>query len=568
MIKILTNLSVGAKLALAFTFALLLMAGSDVLGLVDLASMNAGLHSVTDANLPAVANAALLAQAITDYRLAEHRILAGPVVARDDGQQTLQAKRRRVEARVARAQHLASDPQEGELAATAGRQWAQYLDESRQVVAAVDHGASSAGRALFEDIGSRRYEALISTVHSVVALNRNVAASAAKRADSLYRRSRAWLVVAAVSAILASGLVAWAITRELSRRLKAAVRAASRISDEELTLPTPPGDERDEIAQLTVALGQVSAHRARNVSISKMTHELRTPLNSILGFAEVMLLEREASLPEPHRRHAEQILRSGQHLIRLIDDLLDLSRMEAGFLTLRSEDLDALEVAREAQRLLGPLIDKQMLMVTVAARSGTRCCVHADRTRLLQVLVNLMSNGIKYNRPGGRLDVVLERDGTQARISVRDEGLGMSREQQAALFKPFERLGRETSAIQGNGLGLVITSKLVRLMGGQIEVQSALGVGSEFLVTLPAAKADPALSRLGAAPSALAGPNESVASPALAPPSKLTGSVLYIDDDETNRVLMQAYFLMRPGVRLDIAMGGQQGMELARIFHR
>jgi signal transduction histidine kinase/ActR/RegA family two-component response regulator len=565
MIKILSRLSVGAKLALGFTVALLLMAGSGLLSLTDLSDMNASLRGLAEANLPAVANAAQLAQAITDYRLAEHRLLAGPESARDDAEQSLRARSQAVQARVARARKLATSPQEGDLVAAADREWARYLDASHQMVAVANNGAASAAEAFFDDIGSHRFEALVSTADSIVALNHDAAAVAVRHAEELYRRSRAVLFVAVVGALLASGLVAYSITRELSRRLKTAVRAAARIADDELTLPMAPDDEHDEIAQLTVALGQVSARRARNVSISKMTHELRTPLNAILGFAEVMLFESEVELAGPHRHHAEMILRSGQHLIRLIDDLLDLSRMEAGFLSLCLEDLDALEVARDARRLLEPLIEKQALLVTLAARSGTRCCVHADGTRLMQVLVNLMSNAVKYNRPGGRIDVVLEREGTEVRISVHDEGLGMSPQQQALLFKPFERLGREGSTIQGNGLGLVITNKLVRLMGGRMSVHSAPGVGSEFVVTLPAAKADPALARLGAVPAApkIVMPAEAPRTSAVAP-SRLEGRVLYIDDDETNRVLMQAYFLMRPAVELVLAEGGRRGMEIAK----
>jgi signal transduction histidine kinase len=565
MIRILSNLSVGAKLALGFAVALVLTAGSGMLSLTDLATLNASLHDLAESDLPAVANAAMMAQAITNYRLAEHRLLAGPSSAVDDGKQTLHARQFDVQQRVTRARRLVTSPQEGELVAAAEHEWSRYLDVSGKVVAEVNGGTASAAEAFFDDIGSRRYEALINTADSIVAVNHDEAAAAVQRAETLYWRSRAVLIASVVGALLASALIAYSITRELSQRLRIAVRAAARIADDELTAPMPAGEERDEIAQLTFALGQVSAHRTRNVSISKMTHELRTPLNAILGFTEVMLLEREAPLADVHRRHAELILSSGQHLIRLIDDLLDLSRMEAGFLSLRLEDLDALELARDARRLLDPLIDKQMLTVSIAARAGTRCCVQADPTRLLQVLVNLMSNAIKYNRPGGRLDVVLERDGSEVRISVRDEGMGMSKEQQAALFKPFERLGREATAIQGSGLGLVITSKLVRLMAGRIGVQSAPGIGTEFVVTLPAAKADPVVGRLGAAPAvAASAPVPSMPQVSKAPPSQICGRVLYIDDDETNRVLMQAYFLMRPAVRLTLADGGQQGMQFAR----
>jgi signal transduction histidine kinase len=225
-----------------------------------------------------------------------------------------------------------------------------------------------------------------------------------------------------------------------------------------------------------------AANLAKNEFLSRMSHELRTPLNAVLGFAQLMGLDEAAPLAAVQQRRLALICQSGEHLLAMIDDLLDLTSIEAGRLPLAPQAID-----------LRPLADDALAMVQAAAArhdlalvcEGADVQVWADRTRLRQVLINLLSNAIKYNRPGGRVLVRVLEAGGQAVLQVHDTGLGLSAEDRAHLFEPFNRLGQARGPVEGTGIGLSITHHLVRLMGGQITVHSTPGKGSCFAVHLP-----------------------------------------------------------------------------------
>ena len=233
-------------------------------------------------------------------------------------------------------------------------------------------------------------------------------------------------------------------------------------------------DHRQRVAE--------AANLAKNEFLSRMSHELRTPLNAVLGFAQLMDLDADAPLAASQQRRVALIRQSGEHLLAMIDDLLDLTSIEAGRLPLALQLLD-----------LRPLADDVLALVQAAATRHdlTLACeghgvqAWGDRTRLRQVLINLLSNAIKYNRPGGQVRVRLLVDGGQAVVQVHDTGLGLSAEDCAQLFQPFNRLGQARGPVEGTGIGLTVTHHLVRLMGGQITVQSTPGVGSCFSVALP-----------------------------------------------------------------------------------
>ena len=233
-------------------------------------------------------------------------------------------------------------------------------------------------------------------------------------------------------------------------------------------------DHRQRVAE--------AANLAKNEFLSRMSHELRTPLNAVLGFAQLMDLDADAPLAASQQRRVALIRQSGEHLLAMIDDLLDLTSIEAGRLPLALQLLD-----------LRPLADDVLALVQAAATRHdlTLACeghgvqAWGDRTRLRQVLINLLSNAIKYNRPGGQVRVRLLADGGQAVVQVHDTGLGLSAEDCAQLFQPFNRLGQARGPVEGTGIGLTVTHHLVRLMGGQITVQSTPGVGSCFSVALP-----------------------------------------------------------------------------------
>lgn len=289
------------------------------------------------------------------------------------------------------------------------------------------------------------------------------------------------------------------------------------------------------------------ASRAKSEFLSRLGHEIRTPLNAIVGFAQMLLRGAVVPLALEHRQAVAHIADAGRHLERLIADLTDLSLIEAGTVRLESSVVD-----------LGQVIDEVLheahasaAMRRVQLRSALpaeRLLVLADGTRLRQVLANLVSNAIKYNRLHGEVVVAVRRDGAGWCIAVRDTGLGMSPAQLAALFEPFNRLGREASGIPGTGIGLVLTRELVEAMGGSLEVSSEPGRGSEFRFVLPAAASTAALP---------APPRALVARP------ELRGRVLAVEDNPVNAVLLQSFFAWRPGVELRIAANAAEALALA-----
>ena len=226
-----------------------------------------------------------------------------------------------------------------------------------------------------------------------------------------------------------------------------------------------------------------TANRAKTDFLSSMSHELRTPLNAILGFAQ--LLESGSPSPTPpQKRSIEQILKAGWYLLELINEILDLALIESGKVTLSREPVSLVEVMLECRAMIEPQAQKRGIGMTFP-RFDTPHFVKADRTRVKQVLINLLFNAIKYNKPGGAVTVGWALSPPDSiRISVRDTGAGLAPEQLAQLFQPFNRLGKEASAEEGTGIGLVVTKRLVELMGGTIGVDSAVGQGSVFWVEL------------------------------------------------------------------------------------
>jgi signal transduction histidine kinase len=228
-----------------------------------------------------------------------------------------------------------------------------------------------------------------------------------------------------------------------------------------------------------------------NEALSRVSHEFRNPLNAILAFGQLLALE---ELSESQRHSVEQILAGGRHLLGLVEDLLDLSRAAGGNLELSRETVDAQNEIAQAATLCGPLAAAKSLTLSIDAGQDA-AWVLADSRRLKQVLLNLISNAINYNRPGGAIGLRVVRDGDEhVRIEVRDTGIGMTADQLTRLFMPFDRLG--VRGVEGNGLGLVVCKALVEAMAGSIEVVSSPGAGSVFAVRLPAVEADGSVQAL------------------------------------------------------------------------
>ncbi len=234
-----------------------------------------------------------------------------------------------------------------------------------------------------------------------------------------------------------------------------------------------------------------TANRAKSDFLSSMSHELRTPLNAILGFAQLM--ESGAPAPTPaQRRNLEQILKGGWYLLELINELLDLAQIESGKLSLTQEPVSLAEVMLECRAMIEPQACKRGIAMTFPSFELPGY-VHADRTRIKQVMINLLSNAIKYNKAHGAVTVEYALSPPDAiRISVRDTGEGLAPEKLAQLFQPFNRLGKEAGSEEGTGIGLVMSRRLVELMGGAIDADSAVGVGSVFWFELKWAPASPA----------------------------------------------------------------------------
>jgi signal transduction histidine kinase len=225
------------------------------------------------------------------------------------------------------------------------------------------------------------------------------------------------------------------------------------------------------------------ASSAMSAFLSRASHELRTPLNAVCGFSHLLALNPHVQADPTALRQMGLIHTAGNHMVSLVDDLMQLSRLETGDLPLKDESVDLAACAREVMELI--VLAAQERQVQLSIDVPVKALVQGDRTRLSQVLVNLVSNGIKYNRPGGSLHLAVHPAEAGWAAEVRDTGIGLSPEQQAQLYQPFNRLGAERLHIEGTGLGLTISLHLVLAMKGTLSVDSTVGVGSSFTVVLP-----------------------------------------------------------------------------------
>ena len=236
------------------------------------------------------------------------------------------------------------------------------------------------------------------------------------------------------------------------------------------------------------AVAAQAANRAKTEFLSRMSHELRTPLNAVLGFAQLLEMDEREPLTEAQRRRVELIREAGAHLLQMIGELLDLTRIESGQLAVTLAELPLAPLIADCLALVRPQADAAGLVLDFDA-AGAAVAVRADATRLRQVLLNLLGNAIKYNRRGGRVDIAVRGgEGGEAVIEVQDTGMGIAAEDMATLFDPFQRGAQAKGTIEGAGIGLAVTKALVELMGGRIAVASAPGHGSTFSVTLQAAR--------------------------------------------------------------------------------
>jgi signal transduction histidine kinase/ActR/RegA family two-component response regulator len=313
--------------------------------------------------------------------------------------------------------------------------------------------------------------------------------------------------------------------------------------------------EQVEIATAQLESAKVVAEKAnlaKSEFLSSMSHELRTPLNAILGFAQ--LLETGSPPPTPTQtERLHQITKAGWYLLELINQILDLAVIESGKLSLSREAVSLINVLRESQAMIESQAQQHDIHINFLPFDHT-WFANADQTRVKQVLVNLLSNAIKYNREHGTVEVACTASPERLRISIKDSGAGLPPEKLAQLFQPFNRLGQETGAEEGTGIGLVVTKQLVELMGGTIGVESTVGVGSEFWFEL-IRDVPPQLAAGNAMPTAFSPQAQGNAA---------RRTLLYVEDNPANLLLVEQIIENVPHLRMLSARDGNHGIALAR----
>lgn len=297
-----------------------------------------------------------------------------------------------------------------------------------------------------------------------------------------------------------------------------------------------------------------AASAAKSAFLSSMSHELRTPLNAVLGFAQLLQRDKREPLPSRHAQHVAQIVSAGEHLLALIDEILDLSRIEEGGFRLSIEPVDLREVLESALRTLEPLAAPREISLELAEAPPGPWLASADPSRLKQILLNLGSNAIKYNRDRGKVTFrVTKPADARLRIAVEDTGLGIPLHEQHRLFQPFHRAGQEAGPIPGTGIGLTLSRKLAELMHGSLGFESQPGVGSTFWLELP---------------QHLDGDRGDVAEASPAERAPLSESrqrtLLYVEDNAANVAFMRELCALVENVRLLVAGTAELGIELAR----
>jgi signal transduction histidine kinase len=312
-----------------------------------------------------------------------------------------------------------------------------------------------------------------------------------------------------------------------------------------------------ERAKMEKALEQAKdeadrANKAKSEFLSRMSHELRTPLNAILGFGQ--LLERQSPTPT-QRTRVQHVITAGRHLLALINEVLDISRIEAGRIQLSLEPVCVAESIQETLDLMRPLSGERHIQLIADVDMDATVHVLADRQRFKQVLLNLLTNAVKYTPGSGSVTVSYAANGNEKlRIQVRDSGPGIAKEKLARLFTPFDRLGAELSNVEGTGLGLVLSQRLIQAMGGAIGVESDHGQGSMFWVELPRTKSPLEQTRLA----------KTTITRRRKRADTEKRKLLYIEDNLSNLTLIEEILEERPEIELLSAMQGQVGLDLAR----
>ena len=316
-------------------------------------------------------------------------------------------------------------------------------------------------------------------------------------------------------------------------------------------------DTRREQELHDARLAAESASAAKSEFLSSMSHELRTPLNAILGFAQLLQRDKKAPLAERHRERIDHVLKGGEHLLHLIDDVLDLSRIEAGRVLVSPEPVTLADVLPEVETTLSPMAVRAEIALVVEPLPPGIPQVIADRTRFKQILMNFGSNAIKYGRKHGRATIAVTQSGSFVRVTVSDDGMGIPIEKQDKLFQPFQRAGQETGPIEGTGIGLAITKRLAELMSGRVGFESVEGSGSRFWIELP-------IRVISTQPERQAGTARPAMESKLMSAAESRFLVVYVEDNPSNIAFMEDLLADYEAVALLTAPTAEIGIELIR----
>ncbi len=301
-----------------------------------------------------------------------------------------------------------------------------------------------------------------------------------------------------------------------------------------------------------------SASAAKSEFLSSMSHELRTPLNAVLGFAQLLEHDRKQPLTERQHERLQHVLRGGEHLLRLIDDVLDLARIEAGRVSMSCEPVTLGEVLHDVVATLEPMAARAQISLKRKASAAELPTVLADRTRLAQILMNFGSNAIKYGKTGGTAAFEVTQLDDRVRITVIDDGIGIPADKRDRLFEPFQRAGQETGPIQGTGIGLVISKRLAALMHGRVGFASEVGAGSSFWVEVPTFRA---------ATADKPAPVERIMGPSPLATGTTRWKIVYVEDNPSNIAFMRELLEDLATVELLVAPTAEIGLDLIRA-HR
>ncbi len=327
-----------------------------------------------------------------------------------------------------------------------------------------------------------------------------------------------------------------AIRTDITQRIK---------YEEELRLEKIKAEKAQKIAD--------KANQAKSEFLSSMSHELRTPLNAILGFAQVLDFNPNESLTLSQKEQVNYISEGGKHLLTLINDILNLAKIESGQLKLSMDTISLTKIIEECLIFIKEMANKRGISFSIDETQQFN--VYADYMRLKQVLLNLLSNAIKYNQENGRISIELKQQDEYIYIGVIDTGHGIAQDKQSQLFKPFSRLGAENSSIEGTGIGLVVSKEMVQQMGGTIGMQSTVGKGSTFWIKLKQPRVTNNEQGFSSNDMAHIEPNNTL--------NNISGTLLYVEDNLQNIKLMEVFTSYIKGLTLIIAKTGEEGFELA-----